>query len=174
MKTKRKLPDTFTVAVKLAMSDLENGDPDLAVKKLKKLIPTVSGTVGRLIYQAHEEAKIGSPERAETLLWMALREIGYPVSAVLADSSPENDERLLRGEPRPMEDLTNPVIVVSVSGGAVDAVYLNTRPIPVIVADFDTWKAGGDLCSEMQTEPLSNADDLVLENPLLKKLTTES
>ena len=94
---KPKKPETFTAAVKRAMSMLDDGEPGDAVKLMGKILRTVSGKVGKLIEKAKDEADIGSPERAETLLWMVLYEIGYPVSAVIADSSPENDERLLSG-----------------------------------------------------------------------------
>ena len=63
-------------AVVKAQKLLESGDPEDAVAALEMAsrLQAPSG-VKRLLWKAKDEAEIGSPERAETFVWMALREL---------------------------------------------------------------------------------------------------
>jgi len=65
------------------------------------------------------------------------------------------------------------LIIIAVSGSLVQTVYGHSK-VRVIVADFDSYKAGDEkLCQEMQPEPLTNADDLIRHDPLVEKALTQ-
>lgn len=57
-------------------------------------------------------------------------------------------------------------VIISVSGGVVEAAYA-ASPVEVVVADFDNYAVGAELCSQLEVEPLENADDLIREHPLV-------
>lgn len=62
-------------------------------------------------------------------------------------------------------------VIISVSGGLVEAAYTdgNVGSVEIIVADFDNFAVGAELCSRLGVEPLENADDLIRENPLVER-----
>jgi hypothetical protein len=59
-------------------------------------------------------------------------------------------------------------VIISVSGGVVEAAYA-ASPVEVVVADFDNYAVGAELCSQLEVEPLENADDLIREHPLVEQ-----
>jgi hypothetical protein len=70
------LQATFKSAIKKAQKALENGDPENAVAALEiALRHPMNADIYSTVYKAKEEASMGSPEIAETLLIMALSKL---------------------------------------------------------------------------------------------------
>lgn len=63
-----------------------------------------------------------------------------------------------------------PLIIVSVSGGCVQAVYCDV-PAKIVVADFDNYRHDDALCREVDPDPIESADDLILEDQVVVRVT---